>query len=60
MPGGPRINSGRKPKEDAKTATLSVRMSPEDLEDVKETARYHNVSVTRLVRMALGLDKPKG
>lgn len=55
MGGGARLGAGRRPALDAKTEVLHVRLTPQEMADLKATADHYNLTVANLVRRALGL-----
>lgn len=55
MKGGQRLGAGRIPDANARRHVLQVRVSEEELESVKATAKHYSLSVSDLVRKALGL-----
>lgn len=56
MSGGVRPGAGRRPTGEVKRSEmLQVRLTPEEMAAVRETAAHHRLTVTDLVRKALGL-----
>ncbi len=55
MRGGQRLGAGRPAEPKAKRTFLQVRLTPEELASVQETAAHHGLNVSALVRVALGL-----
>lgn len=53
--GGQRIGSGRPKDPDAKRLILQVRVTEEECERIKKTAEHYGMTVSELVRKALGL-----
>lgn len=55
MKGGQRLGAGRPAEPTARRALLQVRVTEEELERVKKTAEHYGMTVSELVRKALGL-----
>ncbi len=55
MRGGQRSGAGRPREADAKRVILQIRVTEDELSRVKKTAEHYGVSVSDLVRKALGL-----
>lgn len=55
MKGGQRLGAGRPKDPDARRALLQVRLSDEEMALLKRTAKDLRMSVSDLVRRALGL-----
>lgn len=55
MKGGQRLGAGRPPQADVRRFPIQIRLTEEELESVKETAAHYKMTVSDLVRKALGL-----
>lgn len=52
------MRRGRKPSADSRRALLQLRLTEGEFESIKETAAHYDWSVSKLVRVALGLESP--
>lgn len=55
MNGGQRLGAGRPKGEDARDQVIQFRLSKAEKERLEETAKHYGVSVSDLIRTALGL-----
>lgn len=55
MRGGQRLGSGRPSDPGARREIIQVRVTADELERIKKTAEHYGVSVSDLIRKALGL-----
>lgn len=53
--GGQRLGAGRKKDPGSRRLILQVRVTPEECDRIKQTAAHYGMSVSELVRKALGL-----
>lgn len=53
--GGQRLGSGRPSDPGARRLVIQVRVTADELERIKKTAEHYQMSVSDLIRKALGL-----